>query len=103
MFGLQGYGLYHIKRDREYWSLVLEVLAWFWWGHVMPARSMADANGDMAEAECRFMPQVMAPEITSSCRCPCVRRCKDIRRGNFAPAQHIHDLWRAVESAECQC
>lgn len=27
---LKGCGLYHIRRDAEFWAMALDILAWFW-------------------------------------------------------------------------
>ncbi len=33
-----GSTIFHIPRDRQYWLHCFEVLADFWWGHVIPAK-----------------------------------------------------------------
>ena len=45
-----GSGVYHIRRDRAYWAAAFDVLAEFWWGHVVPARQ-AHERGALAEVE----------------------------------------------------
>ena len=44
-----GSGLFHIKRDRSYWDACFDVLAQFWWQHVVPAKHALQA-GDMESA-----------------------------------------------------
>eukprot|EP00887_Chlorella_sp_A99_P003016 scaffold9.g3016.t1 len=55
-----GSGLYHIERDREYWALCFEVLAEFWWNHVVPARQAAE-RGKGAAAVAAFRPEATHP------------------------------------------
>ena len=44
-----GSGLFHVKRDRSYWDACFDVLAQFWWQHVVPAKHALQA-GDMESA-----------------------------------------------------
>ena len=37
-YTVNGAAVYHIKRDRRYWADVFEVLADFWWAHLIPAK-----------------------------------------------------------------
>ena len=46
-----GSASFQVGRDREYWGAVFEVLAEFWWAHVVPARQAYDAGADMGEVE----------------------------------------------------
>jgi putative phage-type endonuclease len=40
----RGAALFHIRRDRAYWSACFAVLAEFWWQHAVPARQAAEAG-----------------------------------------------------------
>ena len=44
-----GSGLFHVKRDRSYWDACFDVLAQFWWQHVVPAKHALQA-GDVEGA-----------------------------------------------------
>jgi putative phage-type endonuclease len=39
-----GAALFHVRRDRAYWSACFAVLAEFWWQHAVPARQAAEAG-----------------------------------------------------------
>ena len=47
---LNGSTVYHIRRDRGYWATMYEVLADFWWQHVVPAKH-ALAEGRPADMQ----------------------------------------------------
>lgn len=47
---MNGSTLFHIQRDREYWRLCFQVLAEFWWSHVIPAKhAMAISDAEAVE------------------------------------------------------
>ena len=47
---VNGSTVFHIKRDREYWRLCFQVLAEFWWSHVVPAKhALAGDNPELAD------------------------------------------------------
>ncbi|GAB4816198.1 hypothetical protein N2152v2_003244 [Parachlorella kessleri] len=51
-----GSGLYHIRRDRDYWAACFGVLSEFWWNHVVPARQARERYGLGAPELDRFRP-----------------------------------------------
>jgi hypothetical protein len=47
---VNGSALFHVPRDRAFWSLCFEVLSEFWWGHLVPAKhAIASGRMDLAE------------------------------------------------------
>lgn len=44
-----GYAIYHVPRDRVYWTSCFEVLGEFWWQHVVPAKHLL-AHGEVEAA-----------------------------------------------------
>lgn len=46
-----GSAAFQVERDREYWAAAFEVLAEFWWLHVVPARQAHDAGASREEIE----------------------------------------------------
>lgn len=43
--------LFHLPRDAQYWALCFEVLAEFWWEHVIPARHALEQGGGASDVE----------------------------------------------------
>ena len=48
-----GAALYHVARDTAYWRACFDVLAEFWWAHVVPARHALAAGKLDAAQLCR--------------------------------------------------
>ena len=46
-----GSAAFRVERNREYWNAAFEVLAEFWWAHVVPARQAHDAGASREEIE----------------------------------------------------
>lgn len=44
--------LFHMPRDAQYWAMCFEVLAEFWWEHVVPARHELEQGASAADVEC---------------------------------------------------
>lgn len=44
-----GSSAFYIPRDREYWGAAFDVLAEFWWVHVVPARQAYDSGASLEE------------------------------------------------------
>lgn len=60
-----GAGVYHIRRDRAYWAAAFDVLAEFWWSHVVPGRQCYE-RGALGEVE-RYR---CGPGAARRLRCP---------------------------------
>lgn len=43
--------LFHMPRDARYWALCFEVLAEFWWEHVVPARQEMEQGASALDVE----------------------------------------------------
>ncbi|KAI8473928.1 MAG: hypothetical protein J3K34DRAFT_161534 [Monoraphidium minutum] len=57
-----GSRLAHIKWDPEYWALLYQVMADFWWRHVTPARIAFDHLGATEdEVRLRYAPRALHP------------------------------------------
>ncbi len=41
--------LFHLQRDPEYWRACYEVLAEFWWQHVVPARHALEQGASVED------------------------------------------------------
>jgi len=54
-----GAALYHVPRDTAYWRACFDVLAEFWWAHVVPAKhALAAGKQDAVElCRCAFVRQ----------------------------------------------
>ena len=48
-----GAALYHVPRDTAYWRVCFDVLAEFWWAHVVPAKHALAAGKPDAVELCR--------------------------------------------------
>ncbi len=48
-----GAALYHVPRDTAYWRACFDVLAEFWWAHVVPAKHALAAGKQDAVDLCR--------------------------------------------------
>jgi len=48
-----GAALYHVPRDTAYWRACFDVLAEFWWAHVVPAKHALAAGKQDAVELCR--------------------------------------------------
>jgi uracil-DNA glycosylase len=46
-----GSAAFHIPRDRQYWAACFDVLAEFWWAHVVPARQAHERGAGDAEVQ----------------------------------------------------
>jgi hypothetical protein len=57
-----GSAIYHVRRDRAYWGRCFEVLAEFWWSHVVPARQ-AHGQGRSDELEDLRCPFLLRPAV----------------------------------------
>jgi putative phage-type endonuclease len=58
-----GSASFQVKRNEEYWAAAFEILAEFWWGHVVPARQAKDAGCSREEIEAyRPVDQIEAAE-----------------------------------------
>jgi putative phage-type endonuclease len=58
-----GSASFQVERNQEYWAAAFEILAEFWWGHVVPARQAHDAGCSMEEIESyRPVDQIEAAE-----------------------------------------
>ena len=49
----KGAALYHVARDTAYWRACFDVLAEFWWAHVVPAKHALAAGKLDAAQMCR--------------------------------------------------
>ena len=59
-----GSAAFQVKRNEEYWAAAFEILAEFWWGHVVPARQAYDAGATREEIEAfRPVDQIEAAEL----------------------------------------
>jgi putative phage-type endonuclease len=58
-----GSASFQVERNEEYWAAAFEILAEFWWGHVVPARQAHDAGATREEIEAyRPVDQIEAAE-----------------------------------------
>ncbi|KAG7666608.1 hypothetical protein NADE_003593 [Nannochloris sp. 'desiccata'] len=58
-----GSASFQVKRNEEYWAAAFEILAEFWWAHVVPARQAHDAGCSIEEIEAfRPIDQIEATE-----------------------------------------
>lgn len=53
MWTVNGSAMFHIPRDRQYWTACFEVLSEFWWAHLVPAKHAIASN--RREDAYRFM------------------------------------------------
>ena len=77
-----GAALYHVPRDAGYWRACFDVLAEFWWAHVVPAKHALAASNRLAVELCRCVaftlltidfPVINPTSISFSCS---TRTCK---------------------------
>lgn len=53
MWTVNGSAMFHIPRDRQYWTACFEVLSEYWWAHLVPAKHAIASN--KKEDAYRFM------------------------------------------------
>ena len=72
MWTVNGSAMFHIPRDRQYWTACFEVLSEFWWAHLVPAKHAIASN--RREDAYRFMCAVplarTGQELVSDARGP---------------------------------
>ena len=78
LWTINGSAIFHIPRDRQYWTACFEVLSEYWWAHLVPAKH-AIANNRRADAYnymCATLPASIEPKhschVTVGLRCAAI-------------------------------